>query len=112
MSLYSKKTIKFLFIGILLLGFGFFWQSLMRPVTANTNLNGRILLQVEDKGQAWYVNPLNSQRYYLGRPDDAWQIMRSLGLGVSNSDITSFQAKAPLRLSGRILLQVQDKGQA
>jgi len=112
MSLYFKKTIKLLFLGILLLGFGFFWQSLMRPVTANTNLNGRILLQVEDKGQAWYVNPLDSQRYYLGRPDDAFQIMRSLGLGVSNSDITAFQTKAPLRLSGRILLQVQDKGQA
>lgn len=82
-------------------------------VRAATNLNGRILLQVQDKGQAWYVNPLNSQRYYLGRPDDAFVLMRSLGLGISNTDAANFKAAgAPSRLAGRILLQVQDKGQA
>jgi len=80
---------------------------------AATNLNGRILLQVEDKGQAWYVNPLNSKRYYLGRPDDAFAIMRSLGLGVLSRDLNYFLVSgAPVRLSGRILLQVEDKGQA
>lgn len=80
---------------------------------AATSLNGRILLQVEDKGQAWYVNPLDSKRYYLGRPDDAFSLMRSLGLGVSNLNLNSFLASgAPTRLSGRILLKVEDKGQA
>ena len=80
---------------------------------AAAGLNGRILLQVEDKGQAWYVNPLDSKRYYLGRPDDAFSLMRSLGLGASNSDLNYFLTNgAPLRLSGRILLQVEDKGQA
>lgn len=80
---------------------------------AATSLDGRILLQVQDKGQAWYVNPLNSKRYYLGRPDDAYSLMRALGLGVSNTDINYFLARqAPSRLSGRILLKVQDKGQA
>lgn len=80
---------------------------------ASSFLSGRILLQVEDKGQAWYVNPLNGSRYYLGRPDDAFNLMRALGLGVSNTDLISFQSRlAPARLSGRILLQVQDKGQA
>ena len=78
-----------------------------------TTLNGRILLQVEAKGEAWYVNPLDSSRYYLGRPENAFELMRSLGLGASNKDIGSYQnTKAPARLSGRILLQVQDKGQA
>lgn len=79
---------------------------------AVTNLSGRILLQVQDKGQAWYVNPLNARRYYLGRPDDAFGIMRSFGLGVSNYDLNSFFSKVPARLAGRILLKVQDKGQA
>jgi len=75
--------------------------------------NGRILLQVQDKGQAWYVDPLSSKRYYLGRPDDAWRIMRDFGLGASNKDLDYFlSTKAPARLSGRILLRVQDKGQA
>ncbi len=76
-------------------------------------LDGRILLQVQDKGQAWYVNPVDSKRYYLGRPDDAFRIMREFGLGASNRDISVFlSTKAPSRLAGRILLQVQDKGQA
>jgi len=83
-----------------------------QPVDAAA-LDGRILLQVQDKGQAWYVNPLDSKRYYLGRPDDAFRIMREFGLGVSNRDINIFlSTKAPSRLAGRILLQVQDKGQA
>lgn len=87
------------------------WQAIL-SVQAAPNLHGRILLQVQDKGQAWYVNPVNGQRYYLGRPDDAFLLMRSLGLGVSNTDIDSFKGYAPARLAGRILLQVQDKGQA
>ncbi|HPY08349.1 MAG: hypothetical protein ACOX0H_01215 [Patescibacteria group bacterium] len=82
------------------------------PATA-ASLSGRILLQVQDKGQAWYINPLNNQRYFLGRPDDAFRIMREFGLGVSNRDLNQFLAtKAPSRLAGRILLQVEDKGQA
>ena len=48
---------------------------------------GRILLQVEGKGEAWYVNPVNGQRYYLGAPEDAYQLMRRLGLGAKDSDL-------------------------
>ncbi len=81
-------------------------------VVQAASLNGRILLQVQDKGQAWYVNPLDSHRYYLGRPDDAYAVMRQLGLGISNTDLNSFLSAAPPRLAGRILLKVQDKGQA
>ncbi len=85
---------------------------LTNSAEATLNLRGRILLQVQDKGQAWYVNPVSNERYYLGRPADAFSVMRSLGLGVSNTDLNSFLVKAPARLAGRILLQVQDKGQA
>jgi len=34
-------------------------------------LSGRILLQVEDEGQAWYVEPETGERAFLGRPQDA-----------------------------------------
>ncbi len=47
---------------------------------------GKILLQVEQKGEAWYINPENNKRYFLGRPNDAFNIMRNLGLGISNAD--------------------------
>ncbi|MFA5109615.1 MAG: immunoglobulin-like domain-containing protein, partial [Patescibacteria group bacterium] len=95
-------------------------------VTASTNttsntvsnnlslrLSGRILLQVESHGEAWYINPDNNLRYYLGRPSDAFNLMRNLGLGAKTKDLTSFLSSfAPKRLSGKILLQVEDKGQA
>lgn len=37
---------------------------------------GRILLQVEGNGEAWYVSPGDGKRYFLGRPADAFRIMR------------------------------------
>ena len=75
-------------------------------------LRGRILLQVEQKGEAWYVNPENQERYYLGRPADAFNLMRSLGLGVSNVDFSKFNGVAPVRLAGKILLKVEANGEA
>ncbi|MCF7860498.1 transglutaminase-like domain-containing protein [Patescibacteria group bacterium] len=81
-------------------------------VQAATDLSGRILLQVETNGEAWYVNPLNQQRYYLGRPDDAFAIMRSLGLGISELNYAQFQSSGASKLKGRILLRVQAKGEA
>ena len=47
---------------------------------------GKILLQVENNGEAWYVNPADGKRYFLGQPADSFEVMRNLGLGVSNSD--------------------------
>lgn len=97
---------------------------LISPVSAQTlaqRLSGKILLQVESKGEAWYVDPVTLDRYYLGRPDDAFRIMRELGLGISNSDLalipeSTSSATGNLnlrnRLSGRILLQVEAKGEA
>lgn len=77
-----------------------------------SRLKGRILLQVESKGEAWYVNPDNKKRHYLGRPADAFQVMRELGLGISNKDFNSFNGRAPSRLSGKILIKVEDSGKA
>jgi len=48
---------------------------------------GRILLDVESHGEAYYIYPKDRKKYYLGRPDDAFSIMRGLGLGVSNADL-------------------------
>ncbi len=47
---------------------------------------GLIFLQVEAKGEAWYINPSDGKRYFLGRPEDAYQLMRTLSLGISNND--------------------------
>jgi hypothetical protein len=86
-----------------------FVPSFVHAQTLSDRLSGRILLQVESHGEAWYVNPLNGYRYSLGRPDDAWNLMRSLGLGISNKDLGR---ALPSRLSGRILLAVESHGEA
>ncbi|MFA4819089.1 MAG: putative Ig domain-containing protein [Patescibacteria group bacterium] len=51
-------------------------------------LRGRILLQVKSLGQAWFVNPADSRRYYMPDGEAAWQIMRYLGYGISNADLS------------------------
>ena len=50
-------------------------------------LLGKIVLQVEAHGEAWYVNPHDGRRYYMKNGDSAYQIMRFLSLGISNKDI-------------------------
>jgi len=52
-----------------------------------TTLAGRILLQVEENGQAWYVSPADEKRYSLGRPNDAFDLMKKLSIGISNKDL-------------------------
>ena len=78
----------------------------------SNKLSGRILLQVEGVGQAWYIDPGTKQRAFLGRPADAFQIMRELGLGISEKDYNSFNGFASKNLSGRILLRVEANGEA
>lgn len=111
----TKKAFVVLFIAFLL-PLNFAAAQTMGDRTA-----GRILLNVEGNGEAWYVYPVNGQRYYLGRPNDAFNIMRSLGLGISEEN---FQKIAPAgfsdsgdsnlarQLSGRIILEVEKNGEA
>lgn len=83
-------------------------------------LSGRILLQTESYGRAWYITPTNGTRYYLKDGLTAYEIMRTLGLGITNTDLakipttTTGQRNGKLagRLSGRILLQVENRGEA
>lgn len=84
-------------------------------------LSGKILLDVERNGEAWYIYPLDNKRYYLGRPHDAFDIMRNLGLGISEYDFQKISEAGMLvdgdlvlakKLSGRIILQVEKNGEA
>lgn len=72
---------------------------------------GNIFLQIEENGEAWYINPLDSRRYYLGRPADAFRVMKDLSLGVKHSFMTS-RSVYPESLAGRILLDVEDSGKS
>ncbi|KKS34963.1 MAG: hypothetical protein UU95_C0006G0006 [Parcubacteria group bacterium GW2011_GWC2_42_12] len=50
-------------------------------------LNGRIVLQVQQRGQAWYLNPADGKRYYMKDGSAAYEIMRYLSLGITNENI-------------------------
>jgi hypothetical protein len=54
-------------------------------------LEGRIVLQVESHGEAWYINPSDSKRYYLGDGDTAYNVMRFLSLGITNDNLRKIQ---------------------
>lgn len=76
-------------------------------------LRGRILLQTQQEGQAWYVDPNSRTRVYLARPEDALKIMKGYGSGITHKDLVYFQEHGfPDRLKGKILLDVEDKGKA
>ncbi len=62
-------------------------NSISAADNLSEKLAGRIVLQVEQKGEAWYINPIDQKKYYLGRPDDAFALMRQVSKGITNSDI-------------------------
>lgn len=80
---------KILFVSLL---FSLILPNIVRGETA---LTGRILLQVEEKGRAWYVYPINGKRYSMGRPNDAFILMQKLSIGISDKDL----AKIPIGIS-------------
>ncbi|MCK5357550.1 MAG: hypothetical protein KAJ48_04070, partial [Elusimicrobiales bacterium] len=101
---------KFCILSVLIISLAFIGQTSAAGLA--DNLSGKILLQVEDNGEAWYISPETLTRYYMGRPADAFALMRELGLGISNADFDSFGLVAPSRLAGRILLLVEENGEA
>lgn len=94
----------------------FFIQALsvlpVQAATITTRLSGRILLQVESNGEAWYVNPKDQKRYYLGRPDDAYNVMRRLSLGISEKEFASWSKGAPAWAKGGLYLRPESHGEA
>ena len=92
-------------------------------------LSGQILLQVQEHGEAWYINNKDKQRYYMKDGAAAYYMMRYFSLGISDTDLNSIPAVADTtemnestsicgqnnlanRLKGEILLQVEQHGEA
>ena len=81
-------------------------------IEMSERLKGRFLLQVERNGEAWYVHPDELRRYYLGRPADAFELMKVKAIGVSNRDFEKLERSGASRLAGKIIMKAEDKGQA
>lgn len=99
------------YIFILILFFSLGSPGLNPRADAALTNTGYILLQIEQHGEAWYVYPKTATRFYLGRPADAFAIMKKLALGASHDYISSTTI-FPARLSGLILLDADANGEA
>lgn len=47
---------------------------------------GRVLLQTDLNGEAWYVNPIDNKRYYLGSSYFVNDLLNKFSIGISNKD--------------------------
>jgi hypothetical protein len=52
-----------------------------------SQLAGKIILQVETRGAAWYVHPTTHQRFFLGRPEDGFKVFAQLATGISTENL-------------------------
>lgn len=89
--------------------------STATDATLNARLRGYILLDVQQHGEAWYLNPTDNRRYYLRDGAAAYQMMRSFGLGVSEKDYSRIETgdlTLKTKLKGRIILRSQAHGEA
>jgi len=103
-----------------------------QPINAQElidRVKGYILLQVEQHGEAWFVRPENGKRYYMKNGEVAYEMMRSFGLGITDTDLEKIElipdttkmiestntcnpGTIANQVRGRILLQVEQHGEA
>ncbi|MEZ7821074.1 MAG: hypothetical protein QMB51_02075, partial [Patescibacteria group bacterium] len=97
--------------------------SFAKTDTTLTKYYGKVLVETDNKSKIWYVDPLKKEKYPLNSESDAVDVMKKVGVGISNKDINRIKLPTSKysnwrdytfakNLSGRIFVQVQDKGQA
>jgi hypothetical protein len=77
-------------------------------------LMGKILLQIESRGEAWYVNPKDGKRYYMADGTAAYSIMKRLGIGINNQNYNKILSNKTYAKSqtGKIFIKTEDLGKA
>ncbi len=76
-----------------------FWLAIqpLEAASLASRMSGRILLQVQSHGEAWYVYPKDLKRYYMKDGSVAYSMLRSFGLGIANANLN----KIPIGLEPR-----------
>ncbi|MFA4937086.1 MAG: CARDB domain-containing protein [Patescibacteria group bacterium] len=65
---------------------------------------GKILLQVEGNGEAWYVDKDTQKKFYLKDGNTAYTALQAFGLGISNENL----AKIPVSTSEQVVAKDSD----
>lgn len=103
-----------------LFAFLLFLCTVVSADALSSHISGRILIEVERHGEAWYVDPVSGTRNYLGRPEEALRLLHGKALGITNVRLTEIPVAGDgsvgnialrQRLSGRVLLQVESHGE-
>lgn len=56
------------------------------------SLKGKIILRTERKGEAYYVSPTEEKVYFLGSSRGAFQILQSMGVGMTDAGLSKISA--------------------
>lgn len=59
------------------------------PYSINNRIKGYVVLQVEEKGEAWYIDKIEGKRYFLGYPHNALNTLKTVGLGISQDNFNN-----------------------
>jgi hypothetical protein len=51
-------------------------------------VSGKILLDVQSRGEGYYINPRDRKKYSSGQPDDILFIMQKLSLGITTANLS------------------------
>ncbi len=114
-SIYAGFVVGMAFAAVFFVGMMDTQTNAATTSTLADRLQGQILLQVQEHGEAWYVKPVEKKRYYMRDGQAAYALMRFHSLGISNADLAKVLAGDSTllaRLKGYILLQVQANGEA
>ncbi len=83
--------------------------------TLTKNLKGKMLLQVEQNGEVWFIG-YDGKKYYLANGDTAYQILSAFGTGITETDFAKLSETTPTAFGkehvGQIFLRVQSHGEA
>lgn len=59
-----------------------------------SRLRGRIVLRVQEHGEAYYIHPKDLTVHYLKNGDEAYRIMRLYSLGITDADLGALEVSA------------------
>ncbi len=77
-------------------------------------LSGMILLQIESHGESWYVSPDNNKKYYLGESNDAYRLIKKLGIAINSDHLELYlnsTKKFPEYFAGRMVFTEENKNE-
>lgn len=69
--------------------------ELAKATEMSERMKGRFLIAVESHGQVWYVSPVNGNRYFLNGPQAGYETIKSLALGVEQTDLETIPSEQP-----------------